>query len=224
MTVSAELPGLDEHAAAALLRRQDELQAEARQLEQELSLVALLEQAGPVARHGSLLSGLMAWPDVDYGVTSPGLTAQRAFAIMAPLLTHPRTTMVRYTNETGARSFSGLPRDERLFFMVYYARDSGRIWKLDIPFWLDPEPRGELAYHQQIMQRLTPEARLAILWLKDLWHSTPIYPVTVGSVDIYTAVLDHGVRSPAAFDVYLQARGKPTLAEAAQVLRKARDL
>jgi hypothetical protein len=143
---------------------------------------------------------------------------------MLPLLTHPRTTMVRYTNETGPRSFSGLPRDERLFFMVYHEHASGRLWKIDIPFWLAPEPRSEGAYHAQLSARLTPETRLAILWLKDLWHSTPVYPTRVGSVDIYDAVLEHAVRSPKAFDAYLQARGQPTLAEATQTQRKARDL
>jgi hypothetical protein len=222
--MSTQLPGLDEQTAAELLRRQDELQAEARQLTQELGVVALLEQAGPVAQHGSLVSGLMAWPDIDFGVTSPGLSPERAYAIMLPLLTHPRTTMVRYTNETGPRSFSGLPRDERLFFMVYHAHASGRVWKLDIPFWLDAEPRSEGAYHAQLSARLTPESRLAILWLKDLWHSTPVYPTSVGSVDIYDAVLEHAVRSPAAFDAYLHARDKPTLADATQTQRKARDL
>jgi hypothetical protein len=74
------------------------------------------------------------------------------------------------------------------------------------------------------MARLTPETRLAILWLKDLWHGTPLYPTSVGSVDIYAAVLDAGVRTPAAFDDYLTALGKPTLGEAMGVQIKARDV
>ena len=217
-------PALDSDAEAALLRRQDELQAEARQIVQELELVELLEQAGPVAQHGSALSGLLAWPDLDFGITSPGLDPAGAFGILQPLLTHPRTTMVRYTNETGTHTFENDPRNERLFFMVYYEHTSGRVWKLDIPFWLYPEPRDEQQYHLRIMDRLTPETRLAILWLKDLWHATPVYPTEVGSVDIYTAVLDAGVRTPAAFDAYLQARNKPTLAEATATRVKARNL
>jgi hypothetical protein len=215
---------LDAELADALLRQQDELQAEARQIIQDLELRTLLAQAGAVTEHGSALSGLMAWPDLDFGVTSPGLDPVRAFEILQPLLTHPRTTMVRYTNETGERTFAGDPRNARLFFMVSYAHTSGRVWKLDIPFWLYPEPRGEQEYHTQLMARLTPETRLAILWLKDLWHGTPVYPTDVGSVDIYTAVLDAGVRTPAAFDDYLTDRGKPTLAEATAVRRKVRDL
>ena len=222
--MSVRLPGLDNETAARLLRRQDTLQTEARQIMRELNVHALLSQAGLVTEVGSWVTGLMAWPDIDFGITSPGLDSTRAYEIMLPLLTHPRTTMVRFTNETGTHTFAGDPRNERLFFMVYYEHTSGLVWKLDIPFWLDPEPRDEGQFAAQLQSRLTPETRLAILWIKDIWHSSPVYPVEVGSVDIYTAVLDHGVRTPDAFDTYLQARGKPTRAEAAQVRRKARDL
>jgi len=221
--MARELQVLDAETAAMLIRRQDELQAEAREMVRDLELLELLGQAGTVAEHGSALSGLMAWPDLDFGVTSPGLSAERAFEILQPLLTHPSTTMVRFTNETGRHTFAADPRNERLFFMIYHEHASGRIWKIDIPFWLFPEPRDEQRYHREIMARLTPETRLAILWLKDLWHSTPVYPTSVGSVDIYDAVLDHGVRTPDEFDNYLTRHGKPNLADAAAVRVKARD-
>lgn len=38
----------------------------------------------------------------------------------------------------------------------------------------------------------------------------PAYGREVSSVDIYGAVLEHGVRTPEEFDAYLAARGKPT--------------
>ena len=222
--VTVQIPGLPDHEAAELLQRQAALQSEARQLANELNIVQLLEQAGAVVEHGSSVTGLMVWPDLDFGVTSPGLTPVKAFEIMQPLLTNPRTTMARYTNETGSRSFSGHARDERLFFMIYVARADERTWKIDIPFWLYPESRGEQQYMQSITSRLTPESRLAILWLKDIWHISPVYPVAVGSVDIYAAVLEHGVRTPDEFDAHLRTQGKPTRAEAALVRKKARDL
>jgi len=224
LPVSTSASVLDDEAAAQLVNRQEALQAEARHVVQDLGLLALLGQAGLVVEHGSAVTGLMTWPDLDISVTSPDLDPERAYENLHPLLTHPRTTMVRYTNETGQRSFSGLPRDERLFFMAYYEHSSGVVWKLDISFWLYPEPRGDTEYDAQIKSRLTAETRLAILWLKDLWHTSPVYPAAVGSVDIYDAVLNHDVRTPAAFDDYLRARDKPILSEAAQVRRKARDL
>jgi hypothetical protein len=59
-------------------------------------------------------------------------------------------------------------------------------------------------------RRLTDETRLAILWIKDAWHRLPSYRTSVLSIDIYDAVLEHGVRTPGAFARYLGERGKPT--------------
>jgi len=102
-----EVRVLDAETAAALIRCQDELQAEAREIVSGLELRALLGQAGPVAEHGSALSGPMAWPDLDFGVTSPGLSAARPIEILQPLLTHPSITMVRFSNETGEAHLRG---------------------------------------------------------------------------------------------------------------------
>ena len=35
------------------------------------------------------------------------------------------------------------------------------------------------------------------------------YPDEVSRIDIYAAVLDHGVRTPGEFAAYLRGRGKP---------------
>ncbi|HLJ35585.1 MAG TPA: hypothetical protein VKU38_18160 [Ktedonobacteraceae bacterium] len=58
-------------------------------------------------------------------------------------------------------------------------------------------------------QQVTPETRLAILWIKDIWYQLPTYRNEVYSTDIYDAVLQHGVRTPREFDRYLVERGKP---------------
>jgi hypothetical protein len=199
----------------ALLRQQAALQAEAREVVTTLGIPDLLARAGMVTEHGSSVSGLMVWRDLDFAVTSPGLTAARAFEVLLPLLSHPQTARVRYANETGPRIYLGKPENERIFFMVYYDHANGATWKIDISFWLYPEPRDEREATLRIASRLTDETRVAILWLKSHWHDLPAYPAQVSSVDIYTAVLDHGVRSLDDFDRYLSALGKPTRAAAA---------
>jgi hypothetical protein len=55
-------------------------------------------------------------------------------------------------------------------------------------------------------RQLTPETRLAILWIKDVWHQAPFYPDQVSGIDIYDAVLEHGVRTPEQFGMYLHER------------------
>ncbi|HET8627621.1 MAG TPA: hypothetical protein VFL91_09390 [Thermomicrobiales bacterium] len=58
-------------------------------------------------------------------------------------------------------------------------------------------------------RRLTSDLRLAILWIKDEWRRRPTCGRTVLSVDIYDAVLERGIRTPAQFAAYLRTRGKP---------------
>jgi hypothetical protein len=55
----------------------------------------------------------------------------------------------------------------------------------------------------------TNETKLAILWIKDVWSHLPTYPYQVGGTDIYDAVLEHRVRTPEQFRVYLLERGMP---------------
>src|SRR5215218_3334152 len=178
--------GLDDAYARELLRRQDALQAEARGVVADLDLVPLLSRAGRVERVGSSVSGLMVWRDLDFGVLCRDLTAERAFAAIRPLLTHPRVTEFDYRNQTG--------RGE---------------WKIDVSFWRSDAPRDYLPYAERLTRQLTAETRLAILWIKDVWHRLPTYPDAGGAVDVYEAVLRGGVRTPAQFDAYLRARGLP---------------
>jgi hypothetical protein len=75
--------------------------------------------------------------------------------------------------------------------------------------WLENLPRSELEDVQNLQKQLTAESRLAILWLKDVWHRLPAYRTQVFSMDIYDAVLRHNVQTPAELDRYLSERGKP---------------
>jgi hypothetical protein len=72
-----------------------------------------------------------------------------------------------------------------------------------------------VTYQAELVRRLDPETRLAILWIKSLWAESPerrdvAYGRDVASIDLYDAVLEHAVRTPEAFDASLAARGKPT--------------
>jgi len=45
--------------------------------------------------------------------------------------------------------------------------------------------------------------------LKDIWHREPTYPYEVSGMEVYDAVLEHGVRTPEQFDTYLGERSLP---------------
>jgi hypothetical protein len=200
---------LDAAYAAELLHRQDALQAEAQQVVAELGLVAMLARAGRVEQAGSSLSGLMVWRDVDFSVLCRDLTLERTFQTMRPLLNHPRVTRMDYRNETGRYAPPELRGDERYYFVTYFETAVGDVWKIDVSFWLSDAPRTQVPYHLRLKETLTDENRVAILWIKDVWHRLPTYPYEVGGFDVYEAVLRHGVRTPAQFDAYLRERGLP---------------
>jgi hypothetical protein len=197
---------VDATYAAELLRRQDALQAEAEQTLAALDIVAMLEPAGPVVFNGSYVTGLMVWRDLDVSVTAPDMTSRQAYETMLPLLTHPDIRLVRYLNQAGDRHPMGRPEDDRYFF-ASYVRVDGQEWKIDISFWVSRLTRAERLPPERVVRRLTDETRLAILWIKDIWHRRPDYMITVSSADIYDAVLDAGVRTPDEFESYLSSRG-----------------
>ena len=58
-------------------------------------------------------------------------------------------------------------------------------------------------------ERITAEQRSAVLRIKDVWHRRPTYPDQAGGLDIYTAVIDDGVRTPRQFATWLAGRGLP---------------
>ena len=200
---------LDPASAASLLRRAEALQTEAAEIMHTLDLMAMLAVLGQPAQIGSSVSGLMVWRDIDVTVRCQGLTLERVWDALRPLLTNPRVTRLSYSNETGVRSPSGEPADQRFYFVIHYETAWGTEWKIDISLWTTDAPRTHLAQLAELERRLTHETRLAILWIKDVWHRLPVYPYEVGGSEVYDAVLEHGARSPDDFDMYLRERGLP---------------
>jgi hypothetical protein len=200
---------LDVPTAVALLRHAEVLQAEAYQLVRHLDLLGILSHAGKPEQIGSSVSGLMVWRDIDFNVLCSERSLRRAVETMQPLLTNPRVTKLLYANESEGHTPAELQGDERYYFVTYYEMAAGHEWKIDISFWLSDHPRAHLTHLQYLAEHLTDETRLAILWIKDIWHHFPSYPYQVGGTDIYDAVLEHGVRTPAQFRGYLLERGLP---------------
>ena len=169
----------------------------------ELDLERRLEGFGPMHLAGSFVSGLMVWPELDIGfLGGPELSPADVIAAMGRLVLLPGILQFHYTDERGPRSPTGERRDERFHVATTYARPS-RTWHLDLTFWLHDSHENVTAWHEQLRDSLTPEERSAILRIKDVWHRRPEYPDSVGGLEIYTAVLQHGVRTPEQFADWL---------------------
>ena len=196
------------HDDAELGRRQQALQAEARAVLADLGLLAALGAVGQPEIDGSYAYGLMVWRDVDVSVACARLEPGAVFATAAPLAANPRVQRLTFRNELGR--FNTLPDEpEAVYWGIRYVTDAGEEWKLDV--WFFPEGASWPSRRQldTLPPRLTPETRAAILRLKERWHRHESYGKGVFSVDVYDAVLDHGVRTAAEFEQYLRERGKP---------------
>jgi len=188
-----------------LIWQQAELQAEARAVEADLQLDELLGAIGEVNRVGSAALGLMVWRDLDLTVVCPKLALEPVTEVSARLAAHPRVNTVTFRNDT--KQWKTNPNyPDGLYLGIGYRSPTNAEWKLDIWFVDEPERQPDLAHMRWMPGKLTLEARTAILLIKSAWASRADYGKSVKSFDIYSAVLDDGVRTLEAFDEWLGKR------------------
>lgn len=189
-----------------LFARQAALQARADEVARDLDVLALAATVGMPTRTGSSALGLMVRRDID--VTTVGdLVVERVFALGQVLAAHPRVWRITFRNDTGRWNTSPEYPDG-LYWLVEYVDADGDAWTLDLWFLAEGTTQFDLEHMKTLPRRLTPEARAAILRIKEdrQARATPAPGPPMPSYEIYAAVLDHGVRTPAEFERYLAER------------------
>ena len=192
-----------------LLARQSALQAEARQVLAELDLAAVVADIGPLLLAGSFVSGLMCWRDLDVMVLAgDDFSPQDVLRLLTRIVARAGVTALEYRDERGPRCVTGQVRDER-YHVPITVNQAGRAWRIDLTLWLHDPHLNVTRWHEELRETITAEQRRAVLRIKDVWHRRPAYPDQVGGLDIYTAVIDDGVRTPRQFAAWLAQRGLP---------------
>ena len=161
------------------------LQAEANQLLDQLDLRTAFPWRAQVI--GSALSGLMVLRDLDVMFDASDATAVHVLTGLATLAERVELLAVDFRDERGDRRPTPRLTDER-FYAVLRVND---VWKVDLTFWLHVVERPHVTDALRL-RAATDDQRLTILRLK---HECPDYPDTIGGSDIYTAVLERGVRT-----------------------------
>ncbi len=200
------LPGLNPAYATELLQRADALHEEAASVVADLDLLGQLGRHGEAVQLGSSVSGLMTWRDIDFSVYTPGITAEGVWEALHPYLIDDRLDSFTFRSFAVGRNPTGNSTQERYYVVLHLEVVPGAVWKIDISLRLNESKQFQAVETEELRLWLTPETRLAILWIKDVWRTKPEYPQVVSGVDIYRAVLDHGVRSPADFGRFLEHR------------------
>ena len=190
-----------------LLKRQEQLQAEAKAVAEELNLDDLLSLAGDPVRVGSAALGLMAWRDLDITVVCPKLDMDQVAEIASMLMVRQGIRELRFLNDTGVWN-TDINYPDGFYIGLNYRAQSGEDWKLDLWFVDEPDKQPDLAHIKTMPERLTPELRKSILTIKNMWASRDEYGKEVKSFDIYTAVLDDHVKTPHQFEEWLKKKSR----------------
>lgn len=192
-----------------LQARQSALREEAREVLAELDLAALVADIGPLLVTGSFVSELMCWPELDVMVlVGSGFSPPDVMGLLARMVTRAGVIGLEYRDERGPRCVTGQLRDERYHVPVTVQRP-GRCWQVDLTLWLHDLHENVTRWHEELRERITADQRRAVLRIKDEWHRRPSYPDQVGGLEVYTAVLDDGVRTPEQFAAWLARHGLP---------------
>lgn len=193
-----------------LFSRQDALQAEGALVLGELDAAWAGFGMGALLPTGSYVSGLMSWRDLDVMVhAGDSFTPLDVVALLGKIVTIPGVVEFTYSDERGPRAPTPAVRDERYHVPIKLVRGDA-TWQIDLTLWLHDVHANVTAWHEELRERITPEQRLTVLRIKDVWHRLPSYPYEVGGQQIYEAVLDDGVRTPDEFAKWLAAHGFPT--------------
>ena len=172
----------------------------------ELDLAGLVADVGPLQVTGSFVSGLMCWRELDVMVfTGSDFSPEDVMALLGRIAGRTDVTGLDYRDERGPRCVTGQLRDER-YHATLTVEQAGR-WQIDLTLWLHDLHRNVTLWHEELRERITAGQRIAVLRIKDHWHRQPAYPHRVGGLDIYTAVLDDGIRTVDDFAVWLAQHG-----------------
>jgi hypothetical protein len=158
---------------------------------------------------GSYISNLMCWRDLDVGLlVGPAYGPRDVLQLISRVMELPGVVGFDHRDERADRSPAGLVKEERYHVPFQLARGGG-IWCLDLSLWLHDRHENVTAWHEALCDSITGEQRAAVLRIKDVWFRLPSYPDQVGGFEIYTAVVDDGVRTPEEFRRWLAGRGLP---------------
>lgn len=206
---SAALPSPSDYVEPSdetLLWREARLRAAADAVAADLRLAEQLSHLGDPVRVGSAALGLMVRPDLDITVVCRELDESAVVALGGLFALHIYVRQVTYRDDTAMWNDDPETYPDGLYLGVKYCRDSEHEWNLDIWFVDEPDRQPDLAHLRTLAPRLDHERRVAILRIKDQWARRPEYGGSVRGFDVYAAVLDDGVRTPAEFERWLMAR------------------
>ena len=192
--------------SASLLQLNEEIKKEADAMLHEKGLLALLRTFGTPHVSGSYALDLMTWRDLDIYLEVDELKEDRFFSLGGQLASLLMPVKMSFRNETIAKT-PGLP--EGFYWGIYMGNERKGAWKIDIWAVHSAECKRLLDYCTAIQEKLDKEKAVRILAIKSCCWQDPEYRRSYSSMDIYTAVLDEGIRDMEGFELFRRSRKQP---------------
>jgi hypothetical protein len=159
-------------------------------------LLDLLEGHGEVHLVGSYALRLMTWRDLDIHLVTEDCDIRSFFKLGSEIAALLQPHRMHFRDEIRSRT-PGLPAG--WYWGVYLGDERAGAWKIDV--W--QTGRGEFEpvrrFGEAIASRLDEQSREIILAIKATCWRHPEYRRGFTSSDVYTAVLDRGVRDVGEF-------------------------
>jgi hypothetical protein len=124
---------------------------------------------------GSTALGSMVWRDIDATVVCQSLDKRPVLAAATELAAHQDVKTMQHRDDSGRFNQDPEKYPDGLYVGLRYHPAGTPEWNLDLWFVDDPDRRPDLAQPRTLPERLTDDARLAILRIKTLWSARPQY-------------------------------------------------
>ena len=145
---------------------------------------------------GAAAYGLVVAPDIDMEIYCDEPKIKDGFEVLLACALHPQVKKARFSNRLNEA-------DMGLYWQLVYQHENGQEWKIDMWSMRHDHPGPTSAsLVGPMIQALTDVTRRVILDLKEQKLHDPM--LQCGSIHIYRAVLDDGVRNIEQFKNWLE--------------------
>ena len=185
----------------------DNLRKEADEFLYGKGLYSGLEKFGHVKITGSYSLKLMTWRDLDIYLVEENMSLSNFFEIGSFVANLLSPTKMHFRNERLNKS-AGLPHG--LYWGIYLGDERNGAWKIDI--WVISHSQcAALDEFSNKYKDIPEKSRSIILDIKSKCWMKSGYRRSYTSIDIYDAVLSHGIEDIAGFETYLKCTKRCSL-------------
>ncbi|MDO8435829.1 MAG: hypothetical protein Q7S82_00375 [bacterium] len=192
-----------------LLKRAEKLQQEAMGIIDKLGIFSILKKISEPSIIGSAENGLMVWPDIDIHAYMKELDLDKVLDLLKEFALLPTIQKVQFSNfrELRRDHLKSKMRFPRGYYVGLRSVQPSGEWKVDIWFGEKGTPIND--YDVLNLSSITKEQRAAILRIKKAWlDEKGGYKDGVISIDIYKAVLEHGIIDENNFKDYIKSNNE----------------